>query len=64
VLTRINIPDLTQNIGDRYFNNSGLLDIAKYSKNKYIGVPNDASLTNFYTLEYDNNFNIKPVISN
>ena len=45
-----------------YFNNTGLQDISNYSNNKYIQVPNDPSLTKFYSLQMDNNFNLKPVL--
>jgi hypothetical protein len=45
-----------------YFNNNGLKDIAKYSYDKYISVPNDASLTSFYKLNIDSNYNITPVL--
>jgi len=43
-----------------FFDNTSLLDIADYSKNKYISIPNDDSLTKFYKLNIDNNFNISP----
>ena len=43
-----------------YFNNSGLKDVSKYSDSVYTSVPNDASLTNFYKLGFDSNFNITP----
>jgi hypothetical protein len=45
-----------------YFNNNGLKDIAEYSYDKYVSVPNDASLTYFYKLNIDSNYNIKPVL--
>jgi hypothetical protein len=45
---------------ENYFDNNGLKDISKYSNKKYNSVPNDASLTNFYKLEFDRNFNIMP----
>lgn len=45
-----------------YFNNNGLKDIANYSNNKYIQVSNDPSLTHFYSLKMDNNFNLQPVL--
>jgi len=45
-----------------YFNNNGLKDIAKYSYDKYVSVPNDASLTSFYKLNIDSNYNITPVL--
>ena len=31
--------------------------------NKYISIPNDSSLTNFYKLDIDNNYNVKPGIT-
>lgn len=43
-----------------FFDNTSLLDIADYSINKYISIPNDDSLTKFYKLNIDNNFNIAP----
>ena len=45
-----------------YFKNEGLKDIAKYSNNKYITVPNDESLTKFYTLEFDKDYKLMPKI--
>jgi hypothetical protein len=45
-----------------YFNNTGLLDISNYSQQKYIQVPNDPSMTHFYSLKMDSNFNLKPVL--
>ena len=45
-----------------YFNNKGLKDIAKYSYDKYVSVPNDASLTSFYKLNIDSNYNITPIL--
>jgi hypothetical protein len=47
---------------DKYFNNEGLKDIVKYTKNKYITVPNDESLTNFYTLGFDKDYKLEPKI--
>lgn len=47
-----------------YFNNTGLITISNYANNKYISVPNDHSLTNFYKLDIDNNYNISPNIKN
>ena len=46
----------------KYFNNTGLLDIAQYSQNKYTTLPDDKSLTRFYKLGIDNNYNIVPVL--
>jgi hypothetical protein len=43
-----------------YFNNNSMITIANYATNKYISVPNDASYTNFYKLDIDNNYNVKP----
>ena len=45
-----------------YFNNTSLKEISKYANSKYISVPNDPSLTNFYKLGFDSNFNITPQI--
>jgi len=47
---------------DNYFNNKGLKDIVEYTNNKYITVPNDESLTNFYTLGFDTNYNGRIII--
>ena len=46
-----------------YFNNTGIRDMATYSNNKYISVPNDKLLTQFYELKYDNKFNLKPILN-
>jgi hypothetical protein len=43
-----------------YFKNEGLKDIANYSNNKYITVPNDESITKFYTLEFDEDYKLMP----
>ena len=51
------------NIDDNVFDNIGLKNIANYANNKYISVPNDSSLTNFYKLDFDKYFNIIPTIS-
>ena len=39
---------------------TGLKDIAKYANDKYISVPNDESLTKFYTLEFDKDYKVTP----
>lgn len=44
----------------RFFDNQGLKEISKYSINKYISVPNDESLTKFYTLGFDKDYNLEP----
>ena len=41
-----------------YFNNVADLDIGKYARNAYDVVPMNASLTQFYTLDMDNNYNV------
>ena len=46
----------------KFFNNEGLKEVVEYANNKYITVPNDESLTNFYTLNIDKNYNIIPKI--
>ncbi len=56
-----NIPTATLD-NSVYFNNTGLPDVANYAHQKYIQVPNDPSLTRFYSLQMDGNFNIKPVL--
>lgn len=45
-----------------YFNNTGLLEISDYAMQKYNQVPNDSSLTRFYNLTLDKNYNVKPVL--
>ena len=53
------------NIGDNVLNNNSSLNIdgnTNIASNKYISVPNDSSLTNFYKLGIDSNFNITPTI--
>jgi hypothetical protein len=47
---------------EKYFNNTGLLDISDYADQKYKIVSNDSSMTRFYKLELDSNYNIKPVL--
>jgi len=44
----------------KYFDNDGLKEVVDYANNKYITVPNDKSLTNFYTLDIDKDYNIIP----
>ena len=51
----------TKNL-EKYFNNTGLLDISDYTYQKYKIVSSDDSMTRFYKLELDNNYNIKPVL--
>ena len=41
-----------------YFDNEGLKKMNTYIENKYISVPNDKALTNFYTLGFDKNYNL------
>ena len=57
VLYKIPIPTTDNSI---YFNNKNLKEISKYVDLLYTSVPNDASLTNFYKLGFDSNFNITP----
>lgn len=45
-----------------YFNNKGLLDIANYAQQKYINAPTDKSITQFFKLSIDPNFNVKPIM--
>jgi len=58
------LPDRTSNEINKtnFFDNKGLHNIVNYTKNKYISVPNDKSLTHFYTLGFDTNYNIVPKI--
>jgi hypothetical protein len=60
-LKKLNIKNENKKINN-FFDNTGLIDISKYSENKYNSVPNDESLTKFYKLDIDDNFNIKPKI--
>ena len=43
-----------------YFNNKALLDVAKYAKSVYKGVPEDEELTKYYKLSINKNLNIVP----
>jgi len=54
------IPNTSTSGGNNYFDNIGLLTISNYAKNKYNSAPNDESLTKFFTLGFDNNYNIVP----
>ena len=56
-------PTVTPTNTINYFDNKALITIANYATNKYISVPNNASLTNFYKLDIDNNYNVKPNIN-
>jgi len=44
----------------RFFDNQGLKEISRYADKKYISVPNDESLTKFYTLGFDKDYNLEP----
>ena len=46
--------------GVSFFDNEGLKELKKYATNKYVSVPNDESLTKFYTLGYDANYKLVP----
>ena len=62
IILRVLLPQNTQ-VADnkaKFFNNKGLKDISTYSNNKYISVPNDESVTKFYTLGFDKNYNLIP----
>ena len=56
-------PVIKQYMNTNLYNNKGLLDIVQYANNKYDSSPNDASLTKFYKLGIDNNFNITPTLT-
>lgn len=60
ILNKINDTVDNPSATNNPFDNTGLLDLANYSKNKYTSAPTDASLTNFFKLDIDNNFTIKP----
>jgi len=45
-----------------FFDNEGLKELEKYANDRYISVPNDESLTKFYTLEHDTNYKLVPKI--
>jgi hypothetical protein len=62
LVTLSKIPSTNRSGGSNYFDNTGLLTISNYAKNKYNSAPNDESLTKFYTLEYDDNYNIVPTL--
>lgn len=47
---------------NNFFDNSFLKTISDYSLNKYNSTPNDASLTRFFTLKFDDNYNIVPTL--
>ena len=46
----------------KFYNNKGLQEISKYANNAYSSVSNDESLTKFFTLGFDNNYNLVPKI--
>jgi len=58
-LSKLPKPTTNTNL-NTFFDNPSLKEISDYTKKKSISVPNDASLTNFYKLGFDNRFNIVP----
>ena len=56
------IPNTGQNSqnSNTFFDNMGLKTISKYSLDKYNSLPKDESLTKFYTLGFDDNYNLIP----
>ena len=64
IILRVLLPQPTQTEDEKpkFFNNKGLKEISTYANNKYISVPNDESLTKFYTLGFDKNYNLIPKI--
>ena len=56
------MPKPTTNL-NTFFDNQALKDVSEYSNKKFDSVPNDASLTNFYKLGFDSNFNIVPKLT-
>lgn len=57
-----NLPNQSLDKYASYFNNKGLLDLSKHAKDRYTKVNTHDSLTKFFTLGIDNNYNIKPVL--
>lgn len=55
-----NLPKPT--VDESSFQNKDLLEISKYAIGKYVTLPNDPALTNFYKLEVDENYNVFPKI--
>jgi hypothetical protein len=47
-----------------FFNNKGLLESAKYAQKVYDTVPVDETASNFFVLQPDSNFNLRPVMPN
>ena len=45
-----------------FFDNEGMKEVKKYANDRYVSVPNDDSLTKFYTLGHDDNYNLVPKI--
>jgi hypothetical protein len=65
IILRVLLPQSNPTVEEdktRFFNNKGLKEISTYANNKYISVPNDESLTKFYTLGFDKNYNLIPKI--
>ena len=56
------MPKPTTNL-NAFFDNDALKEVSNYSYKKYISVPNDASLTNFFKLGFDSDFNIVPKLT-
>ena len=56
------IPNIGKNLENTnsFFDNLGLKTISDYALTKYKSEPNDESLTKFYTLGFDDNYNIVP----
>ena len=48
--------------GLAFYDNEGLKELEKYANDRYISVPNDDSLTKFYTFGHDANYNLVPKI--
>ena len=61
ILSKMPAPTVNNSIDNSmYFNNTNLKTVSNYADTLYNSVPNDASLTNFYKLGFDSNFNITP----
>ena len=62
IVVLFKIPNIGKNLENTnsFFDNLGLKTISDYALTKYKSEPNDESLTKFYTLGFDDNYNIVP----
>ena len=61
-MNKINTTNLDNRDKTRFFNNTGLKDVADYANQKYIMSPTDNSFTRFYKLNLDSNYQIIPTL--